>query len=963
MIDTKIVNIRGLLTFFVLIVPISMKNVSQECRFSYSSRALGLIYCTMPWEESESFKPIIECEKPLPSEIISVDKTIELSFAGCPIKPGMFTSLPHRDVSAFSFDINQYQDKRYNYSRIDSGVKNQLKNNSFQGICGVSTMKLSGYYLNRIEPAALNCLSTLHHLDLSQNLLESVPGYIFQEVDRLKVLDLQHNRIRTLTQNSFYGLLNIEKVVLRNNNLTIVNGSAFKGLKNVKTLELSENIGLKLSDDLFRELENLETLVLDGCNISSLPDNVFRENFNLKYLYLHRNRLTSLTKRLFDSLGKLYYMSAASNEISILDNGTFINNFDLQFLYLKNNSLSRLDKDNFEGLYSLRTLDLSRNIINYVASFEYLKRLKNLNLSHNFLSSLPGLNPFEFNSELVTIDMSYNLLTDITNVQWQNLEYLENLVLTYNKITQFLIPEIYYSPTIHLQRNEVQTIYVNQKNLIRIGSTGNMRVHLEKNPLMCGCNMYELYSAFNEMQNRTVEEKTSLARVQFTDGLMCQLPLKHLGRLLYSLTSSDFTCASCPDRCDCDFSVYNFIENTINCSSRDYDILPVVTSPNASVLHINQNNLTTLVPLNENCWAGLIELQAEDNRITSEEFYVPQKLRYLGLRNNHMTTLPKTVRTHAKNTREFRMTLSHNLWPCDCTVLPFKDFLFTYQAQVIDINEIRCLFPNKSANSKPLISMENAELCYQYSLNYLTIFSYVTGVCFIVLCLVLAFYYKNKAHILSFMYTHCNSCYMVFCCDQPNNDDRLFDCFISYSSVDVELTFAIIEELEKKPPYYHFCVHERNWTPGEFITKNIVNSVQNSRKTLIILSKDFVKSPWFHLEFQAAYNQGLQDKRNRLVFVLKGDLPDTSELEADVQYVLSTITYLKWGERWFWQKLKYALHDKSFSGFKQNWSFEEFRNCFKRQRNARQSAISLQAVQNSRPEELASREIASKDDV
>lgn len=112
-------------------------------------------------------------------------------------------------------------------------------------------------------------------------------------------------------------------------------------------------------------------------------------------------------------------------------------------------------------------------------------------------------------------------------------------------------------------------------------------------------------------------------------------------------------------------------------------------------------------------------------------------------------------------------------------------------------------------------------------------------------------------------------------------------------------------------PAYRLCIHERDWLPGHLISWNIVNSVQNSRRTILILSKDFIKSVWFQVEFHTAYYQMLEDKIDRLIVIVRGELPPKNELDKNLAFLLTTKTYLVWGEKWFWERLQYALPHKS----------------------------------------------------
>lgn len=870
---------------------------ANHCDMYYEDKSTGIaMHCTKVLHENNSIASNVLCGTGEFLYFSSNARYIELRFKNCSLEQGVFSSIPISDILSFT----------------SGGINQILRNNVFQGICLTLKIIVSGNNISFIEPNAFNCTNLLLHLDLSNNLIEVISNNIFSNLTHLNSLDLSKNRIRTLSENSFYKFGILQKLNLRRNNLKNMTNLPFKHLGQMKFLELSENLGLLVPEKLFEGQSNLEILFLDHCDIKSLPDNVFDKLHKLQYLYLHHNRLQALHHVYFNKLHRLQFLTAASNEISIIENGTFSRNFELHSLFLAKNKISSFEKESFEGLYSLKNFDVSWNNIRAIVSFEHLKRLHYLNISQNFLTSLPEPNTFQFNSELEEIDLSFNYLSDIRPIRWQELKYLKMLMVTENKVKQLFIPEIHYDLEMHIERNKVKSVYVNVNNVLKNESNHKFTVYLKDNPLSCACNVYELYSVING--------KSSLPRVNFADGLNCHLPLKHRGKLLNNLNMSDFQCTSCPEGCSCDFAVYDFIENKINCNNQNFDTIPFVTSTNVSLLYFNGNNLKTLEDLKEKIWENLIQLHVENNKVTSQEFQVPAKLKFLGFKNNRMTTLPQSIQKHAVKNNDFKMTLSNNLWPCNCSVIPFKDFLFAHEAKIDDVDNVRCAFQNETINTEALILMNNSDLCPSY-VYYLTVYGYIIGVLFLLVSLILTFYYKKKTHILSFMYTHCNSTYMVFCCDQPNEEERLFDCFISYSSADADVAYVIVEELENKPPYYNFCVHERNWTPGEYITKNIIISVQNSKKTLIILSKDFVKSQWFHLEFQAAYSQTLQDKKNRMIFVLKGELPDKDELESDVKHALSTTTYLQWGERWFWEKLRYALHEhKSFTGSKENCS-------------------------------------------
>lgn len=78
----------------------------------------------------------------------------------------------------------------------------------------------------------------------------------------------------------------------------------------------------------------------------------------------------------------------------------------------------------------------------------------------------------------------------------------------------------------------------------------------------------------------------------------------------------------------------------------------------------------------------------------------------------------------------------------------------------------------------------------------------------------------------------------------------------------------------------------------------------------MVVSKQFLESTWCQFEFRTAYHQMLEDKIDRLIIIVKGELPSKETLDKELLYLLSTKTYLIWEEKWFWEKLKYAMPHK-----------------------------------------------------
>ena len=307
--------------------------------------------------------------------------------------------------------------------------------------------------------------------------------------------------------------------------------------------------------------------------------------------------------------------------------------------------------------------------------------------------------------------------------------------------------------------------------------------------------------------------------------------------------------------------------------------------------------------------------------------------------------------------------------PIDCPFIYFKSWLSTNHPLVPDLTQIKCSVVANSSASEPraLVELSDIELCPQLAFSNeggLLVLSVICVILSLALLVISILYYRNKHTVLAFIYIHVNP---VFLClnfsEEDLDEEKSYDAFLSYSSADRDIVMEMIEKLEKPSDvstdsisflrqqsgiptvhegrsdqivpeingdlrrsrkqgdpkdgtgsYYSLCIHERDWLPGNLISWNIVNSVQNSRRTILILSKEFIQSIWFQVEFHTAYYQMLEDKMDRLIVVVRGELPPRDQMDKDLVFLLTTKTYLVWGEKWFWEKLRYALPHRRSGG-------------------------------------------------
>eukprot|EP00062_Callorhinchus_milii_P013376 gi/632961613/ref/XP_007896851.1/ PREDICTED: toll-like receptor 2 [Callorhinchus milii] len=140
-----------------------------------------------------------------------------------------------------------------------------------------------------------------------------------------------------------------------------------------------------------------------------------------------------------------------------------------------------------------------------------------------------------------------------------------------------------------------------------------------------------------------------------------------------------------------------------------------------------------------------------------------------------------------------------------------------------------------------------------------------------------------------------------------------FDAFISYSEEDsVWVTDHLLVTLENAA--FRICIHKRDFTPGQLVIENIINCIENSYKTIFVLSKQFVKSEWCHYELYFAQHRSLNIQQDSIIFVLLEPIPSNSVPRKFVKLrkLLNRKTYLEWPQeaqkqQIFWSNLKGIL--------------------------------------------------------
>ncbi|XP_056008441.1 toll-like receptor 4 [Ostrea edulis] len=101
-----------------------------------------------------------------------------------------------------------------------------------------------------------------------------------------------------------------------------------------------------------------------------------------------------------------------------------------------------------------------------------------------------------------------------------------------------------------------------------------------------------------------------------------------------------------------------------------------------------------------------------------------------------------------------------------------------------------------------------------------------------------------------------------------------FDAFVSYATDDLPFVKnEVIKELEENGGFT-LCLHSRDFLPGFEIAENIVSAINKSRKTIVILSPEYIKSYWCMFELNVARMESVysRDNENILFLIMYKDI-------------------------------------------------------------------------------------------
>lgn len=282
----------------------------------------------------------------------------------------------------------------------------------FVRLANVQRLELSNNMLSSLPSALCEAMPLLEQIDLSRNMFEEFP-FCLQHCKRLKILDLSHNKLQLTPPSTPYISVLLEHLSLANNSLKEFPEWLAEFFPGITKLSLSGNEIEKLPSESLK-MRGLKILDLSRNKIDQIPDSFLIECKYLEYLNASYNELSALPDFSTNSCTNLRTLRLAHNNLA-QKGPFFIPRFilllpNLKALDLSYNQLIHIPPPGKWTTKQLKELVLAHNNIKRIpldSDISNWKNLEKLIVSHNALRNIPK--EIGQLTSLTSLDLSHNL--------------------------------------------------------------------------------------------------------------------------------------------------------------------------------------------------------------------------------------------------------------------------------------------------------------------------------------------------------------------------------------------------------------------------------------------------------------------------------------------------------------------------------------------------------------------------
>ena len=701
----------------------------------------------------------------------------------------------------------------------------QLHPNFFDNNVKIQNLNLKNYDASNVDPTIFSTLLDLKNVTLSGRGFTSLPLNLFENNLELTEFEWSHDKC------------------VKGFSCQVKPASFLQNHTQLQRVSMTKSYtsGVVLNEDFLWGCPNVLTLSMTRLRLRELPQLLFKDTLKLQTIDLSKNRLTKLPDTIFHSLRNLMSLNLQGNFITVISDMHFKRGSTLRFLDMSKNALTALGQKAFDNCVLMETLDLSSNMIYFNDSskptLKAMKRLQILDLSNNSLelSHMP--------EEFRTIFTQLRVLNLQLNNIGPSLEVFPDLNFQSHELKVDLSHNNLQHLSYSLAHKHVTTNHARH--------VSDVIININNNPFKCDCRNVDL--AMHLRNKLAMSAVTSW--FSFRPGVTCAngqlLSSKPIDSMKCTFPS-DFIQQNCSDPCTCTIIPYQSEDNlesemTVNCSEKGIPkSLPHLEKTTGQiVLDLSHNGLKNLEGVKEiRDYQNITKLVLSYNNLTEiRGQQLPPHLNALFFDHNKIESLNYADLRQSVSMAQ-SIKLGGNPYDCSCkSRLLYRFVRRNSGSKVKDAEQVwlNCDDGKRFVNDINVYSefcTETKTLIYEVAVP--------VGIFIVAILLALVFILWNKDKVFAYIYSKPALRSLVYKHDE-SLDDKRYDVFISYANEDkefVEQQMIPILEDDSSEYKYRCLFHVRDFVPGENIQDQIVNAVNNSTRTLIVLSHGFLQSTW-----------------------------------------------------------------------------------------------------------------------
>lgn len=840
---------------------------------------------------------------------------------------------------------------------------------SFSRFTSLEFLQIYGCF-PQIHPGAFRGLSNLTTLSIyTRECCDIViPRQVFKDLPQLKELNLANFNMSQVEPDVFYYLSQIEiftffypcssvfsELICRMMNMTSLQEFVYNTM-NGETLD-HPNCTHK-NESVFENVSRVELLFYKINHFHPEALGFFQDLIHLRFADSDK-LLKYLPRSSIKSVDVLDYSSDSVDVEEVCNVVSKLSTRSLK-LYFKNvSSPSQFMDDNcilLEQLTITATQPIDLSFIYYMTNLTTL------------VVSGDGLDTTHFRS-ICTSPVKVTWLTALTiksksinhifSHQFSCLVNLERLNITYcsvSDIEPFAFMQLTSLKLLSLMDNNISAIkahvFEDLYNLLVLDLQNNPLVWVEDMAFRCLINLQELYFShfpsfapgfvirwnLTHMFGNISEHLTFLSFEYFTPlNIIIGSNVTLKGNLTFHVRSAAVTIEDCEQPffqslttlfartkhilCGSEF-IGKYIKNVENLVYRsEFSDIGDLSSLNElvhlKVLRLDGVDLSKQVnvPVIFHNLTKLRELMLFDCRLFSIDGTLTKDLKSLSLLmlvfRDYVTVYTNFFEplTNLKDLVMYRLQLF-----CNCDNVDFSKWVkenkkVQAEIQVPKLDALQCLSNN--GLDRPNLEVYGKQYC-SFELNFVL---FVVTSLSVILFLLTVLVHRMTLQYISSLY-HIIRAWLEQSVRKGRRVRYRYDAFVSYSEKDQNwVVTELLPRLEQRgPPFLRLCLHNRDFQLGKDVVENITDSLYESRYTLCLVSRNYLRSNWCSLEMHLATCRLQVEHKDVLILVFLEKIPSCLlSAHHRLARLVKTRTYLDWPQDpdhrdafWdrLWDKLK-----------------------------------------------------------